>query len=241
LLAHFKFRSPPKLCLGKEYIIVILLGDDSHLSRAQIVLEPASVLLFQVQMKNNLHEGAAMFRKLLVLSILTLTIGQTASAKVRSNDPRDQRYVDVTTSGSLENPQFGFQICQAPGYCTQLGQRQFYSLHDLKNKRVVRWIRAGVTAAGEIVVVAGGGFFGYVGGAAMGSIYGAVLGSTTPAWIGAVGVGGTLGTASTLIKSVSPIEQGKIARTLRGDILNNKDVYVGNLNEFILRLDSILN
>lgn len=158
-----------------------------------------------------------------------------------------ETYVRVT---KLPNDRIKFEKC-VKGYgqstCEQLGKKASYSKKELEKQRSIEnWQITGAAVADVgvvLVAIFGGAAVGSVGGAAMaGTANGAVAAGGSAGLLlgGAAGaVGGVV--ANTVVDALNPIEQTRQAKTLNSEVLNDETVVVKDVDNFVERLELVLN
>jgi hypothetical protein len=132
--------------------------------------------------------------------------------------------------------------------CRRIGERDWYSLEDLRAQATVeKWQVAGATAADlGILAVTISGVTAITAAYVVGTGTFVGMGSSTFAVSYVVGapVWGSLSfSAINLIKAINPKEQYRQARTIRDDVIEDREVRLKNekkLNEFIARLEVVL-
>lgn len=156
-------------------------------------------------------------------------------------------YVRVT---KLQNGRIKFEKC-VKGYeqstCQQIGKKASYSRKELEKQRSIEnWQITGAVAA-DVGVVLATIFTGGIAGSTIGaSVVGTGGGAVAAGGSAGLMIGGATGAAAgvatnTMVDALNPIEQTKQAKTLNSEVLDDKSVAVKNVDDFINRLELVLN
>jgi hypothetical protein len=157
-------------------------------------------------------------------------------------------YVRVT---KLKNNRIRFEKCISAieiKTCKSLGNKSSYSLEELRSQRSEENREIAYTIGGDVLLVVGAAYGGFVGGAALGAISSTgILSSIGAELVG----GGLLGTAGLEVAAIvsmasfdilNPVEQTRQAKTLNEEVITDKDTTIdsADMNDFIDRLDTVL-
>lgn len=161
---------------------------------------------------------------------------------IPKNMKRGDRYVRVT---ELKKDVILFESCikgfENQNGCSVIGRNAGYSLDELTTQRNVENAEIlGSTLSAAIGVILTAGTGAWVGGS-IGASSGYIISGIGTTLVGGV-VGATAGSVLVAtVDALNPIEQTLQAQTLNSEVLYDRDVEVSDINDYISRLELVLN